>query len=55
MSSTVAPLEERLFFFLLKELLAQGNPLLAGHPVATQLPVICLCGLLIFWGKGVGW
>lgn len=54
MSSTVAPLEERLVSVLLKELLAQGSTLLDGHPVATQLPVISLYGLLGFLGVG-GW
>ena len=44
-----------MFSFLLEELLAQGNSLLDGHPVATQLPVIYLHGLLFcFWGGGGG-
>lgn len=39
--------EETVFSFLLEELLAQVNPLLAGHSVATQLPVIYISRVLL--------
>lgn len=43
--------EETVFSFLLEELVAQVNPLLAGHSVATQLAVIYILhvSLAFFW------
>lgn len=39
--------EETVCSFLLEELLAQVNPLLAGHSVVTQLPIIYILRVLL--------